>query len=215
MERYLQRSDSSGSLNSKRPATENVDGWRTPKRPAVAKHAKFDSTRDIPTQNKFQDLPVDGVAKTSGNDFYLKATAKVKKTGHIPPIILDMKTDWTHMHLKDTITQFTNRYHLQYRNGGKVAVICHTADGHQAVKDGLRIQNASFVTFTRKDEKVPKSVIRGLPAYVEDELPHELEKLGFAGASVKPLKSRSGLDNPCPPISCSYQLKLTSSSSSK
>lgn len=200
MERYLLRSNSSGSLNSKRPATENVDGWRTPKRPAVAKHAKFDSTRDIPTHNKFQELPVDGVAKTAGNEFYLKAATKVKKTGHIPPIIVDMKTEWTHEDLKDKISEFSNQYHLQYRNGGKVAILCHTADGHRAVKDGLRRQDASFVTFTRKDEKVPKSVIRGLPAYVEQELPDELDKIGFTGASVKPLKSRKGLDNPCPPF---------------
>ncbi|KAJ8712282.1 hypothetical protein PYW07_005124 [Mythimna separata] len=200
MERYLQRSDSSGSLNSKRPATENADDWRKPKRPAVSKHAKFDSTRDVPTRNTFEDLPVDGAEKNPSNEFYLKAIAKVKRTGHIPPIILDIKTDWTHEALKEKISKLTQRYHLQYRNGGKVAILCHTPDAHQAVKNGLRLQNASFVTFTRKDEKVPKTVIHGLPAYVEEDLPNELENLGFTGASVKPLKSRSGLINPCPPF---------------
>lgn len=128
-----------------------------------------------------------------------EAATAVKKTGHIPPIIMDIKPDWTHEIIKGLIAQHTNRFHLQYRGKNKVAVVCYTPEDHQRVKDGLR-QNAAFVTYTRKDEKTPKIVIRGLPAYVEAELAGEFEKLGFKGAQVIKLKS-SRIDNlPCPPF---------------
>lgn len=54
-----------------------------------------------------------------------------------------------------------------------------------------------YYTYTRKDEKTPKVVIKGLPAYTEKDLPDELKKLGFVGATVTKLKLNN--EAPCPP----------------
>ncbi|VVD02832.1 unnamed protein product [Leptidea sinapis] len=74
MDKYLLRSSSTSSLSSKRPADAGPDDWRAPKRYAAhGRQSKFDNSRNLPTQNKFQD-----------------AVVGIKKTGHIPPIILDI-----------------------------------------------------------------------------------------------------------------------------
>lgn len=201
MDAYLIRSSSSGSINSKRSADDLSEIWRPAKRSVVTKNPlKFDKSRDLPIQNKFQSLPVDANADDPASKPYHEAVTLVKKTGHIPPIVIEMKKDWTHESIKNTIAKFTNRFHLQYRRSNKVAVICYTPGAHEAVKEGLLQTNTSFLTYTRKDEKTPKAVIRGLPAYIETELPGELEKLGFAGATVTKLKSPKLADVPCPPF---------------
>ncbi|VVC96044.1 unnamed protein product, partial [Leptidea sinapis] len=200
MDKYLSRSSSTCSLSSKRPAGEGPDDWRAPKRySAHGRQSKFDNSRNLPTQNKFQDLPIDG-ATNQENKEYQDAVVGIKKTGHIPPIILDIPKEWTHEIIKNTICKYTNRFHLQYRNGGKVAIIYYSSDAHQAVKQGLLNEGAPFLTYTRKDEKLPKVIIRGLPEYVEVELSAELEKFGFKDAVVKKLKTRGGDSTPCPPF---------------
>lgn len=191
---------SNSSLNSKRPAEDQPEQWQVPKRTvSLINQNKYDSARDLTTSNQFQNLEVDGVENQS-NRYYIAATTAEKKTGHIPPIIIDMKNEWTHESVKNLIGQFSNRYHLQYRNGGKVAVICYTSEAHQAIKDGLRQQGASFLTYTRKDEKVPKVVIKGLPTYVKSDLPGELAKLGFEGITVTTLQSRNAGSSHCSPF---------------
>ncbi|VVC95556.1 unnamed protein product [Leptidea sinapis] len=194
MDKYLSRSSSTSSLSSKRPADEGPDDWRAPKR--YAAHGRH---RNLPTQNKFQDLPIDG-AINQENKEYQDAVVGIKKTGKIPPIIPDIPKEWTHEIIKNTICKYTNRFHLQYRNAGKVAIICYSSDAHQAVKQGLLNEGAPFLTYTRKDEKSPKVIIRGLPEYVEAELSAELVKLGFKDAVVKKLKTRGGDSTPCPPF---------------
>lgn len=89
---------------------------------------------------------------------------------------------------------------LQYRNGSKVAVLCHTVEDHRAVKDGLRWDGRSFLTYTRKDEKSPKVVLKGLPAYVEDALPAELENLSYKVSSITRLRSKQATDQSCLPF---------------
>lgn len=193
MDKYLIRSSSFGSLNSKRPAEDNLEGWTTPKRHNIqSKQSKFDGSRNLPTSNRFEELPVDDQC----SKYYQDAATKPKKLGHIPPILVDVGNK-THLTIKETVSKFTKTFHLQYRSGNKVAVICYSSEAHQAVKEGLRTDDVPFVTYTRSDEKTPKVVIKGLPTYAEEELPSELEKLGFKGAKVTKLKLRNAV--PCPP----------------
>ncbi|VVD05546.1 unnamed protein product [Leptidea sinapis] len=112
MDKYLSRSSSTCSLSSKRPAGEGPDDWRAPKRySAHGRQSKFDNSRNLPTQNKFQDLPIDG-ATNQENKEYQDAVVGIKKTGHIAPIILDIPKEWTHEIIKNTIYKYTNRFPL-------------------------------------------------------------------------------------------------------
>lgn len=186
-------------MNTKRPADDELVDWRTPKRYAtINSQEKFDRSRNLSTQNQFQSLPVDNDVDT-GCKFFNEATTAAKKSGHIPPIILELNTNLTHEKLKSIVGRYSNRFHLQYRNGNKVAVICYTTDSHQAIKQGLRNDDIAFITYTRKDEKTPKVVIKGLPSCFEKDLPSELDKLGFKSSSVTVLTSRKESTMPCPP----------------
>lgn len=201
MDKFLKKSDSTGNLNSKRPGDDLIGPWQFAKRPAVTRNSeKFDETRRLPLHNQYKDLNVDDKGEPTTINHYRDASTGVKKTGHIPPLILEIQKDWTHESIKTLISRFTNKFHLQYRANNKVAVICYTADAHQIVKEGLCKENAAFLTYTRKDEKVPKMVIKGLPSYVEDDLPDELNKLGFPGISVSQLKTQKVSTLPCPPF---------------
>lgn len=197
MDKYLIRSSSETSLRSKRGAEDQPE-WRTTKRP-TKDSSRYDRQRSIDTHNRFDQLPIDDDSEEV-NSLYHEATTSVKKVGHIPPIILELKPDWTHGNLKDLIGKCETRYHMQYRGRNKVAIICYTPEAHEAVKDLLRKEDISFITYTRKDEKTPKVVIQGLPSYAEDQLADELEKLGFGGALVTRLKSANHESDNRPPL---------------
>lgn len=206
MDKYLTRSSSSGSLCSKRRAEDDDDHNVLPKRPAtnVKNQAKYDKSRDFTSPNRFAMLSTDGdtesnkEAETMSSPFKVASTT-IAKAKHIPPIIMDLKADLTHEGIKQIVNKYTNRFHLQYKGSNKVAIICYTPEAHQSVKEGFRKENAPFLTYTRKDEKTPKIVIKGLPAFVEDHLAGELDSLGFKEVTVTKLKSKTN-DAPCPPF---------------
>lgn len=202
MDQFLVKSSSTESLNSKRSAEDSQ--WRTAKRIAVLRDpSKFDKSRELPVHNKFNVLPLDGETGSQDDEtttLFKEASTTIKKSGHIPPIILDIKPDWTHMTIKDMVSQYTTRFNLQYRGRNKVAIICYSSESHQKLKEGMKTKGAAFLTYTRRDEKTPKVVIKGLPAYVEKDLPDELVKLGFKGATVKMLHSNKFQESPCPPF---------------
>lgn len=83
-------------------------------------------------------------------------------TGRIPPIVVEVKDDWSHQMITSLISKFTKNFHLQYRRKGKVAIHCYTNDSHRMVTEGLRADNVLFHTFSRKEEITYKVVIRGI-----------------------------------------------------
>jgi len=95
---------------------------------------------------------------------------------------------------------FSKHFHLQYRGNNRVAVICYTCESHQAIKEGLRTKDVPFHTFARKDEKLYKAVIFGLPDYVEQLLPKELSLLGFDNVNVRKMKVPADKPYYCPPF---------------
>lgn len=211
MDKFLTKASSNPNLtansSSKRPAEDAVDQWNTPKRTVKPGSTITPEFHPLPTNNRFNVLSTDVTGATSKEDKllqpsspYRKATTSVKKTGHVPPIIIEINQEWTHETIKNLISPLTKHYHLQYRGRNKVAVICYSPDAHQCVKEGLRGQNVSFLTYTRKDERTLKAVMRGLPAYVENGLPDELDSLGFKGTKVTKLQSAKSADAPCPPF---------------
>ncbi|KAJ2937667.1 hypothetical protein O0L34_g17477 [Tuta absoluta] len=189
MERFLVRSISTDGLAAaaKRPREENqYQEWIHPKRPATSKaRTLLENAAHVRTQNRFA-----GLADNVKLDDKSSNTANV---GHpktrVPPIFADIKEGWTHQVIIDFITGFTKTFHLQYRSQGKIAIHCHDIEGHKALVEGLRNDNVFFHTFTRKEERSPKVVIKGLPTTVTEDLPTELAELGFNNAKITVLKS--------------------------
>lgn len=177
MDRYLQRSSSNESLASKRPANDDGD-WLKPKRPPQ---------ENVSTKNRFTDLPTDDISEEGAAAF--RAAISKKPPSKVPPIFLAINQDWTHESLKHIISKYTTSYRLQYKGNGKVAIYCDTANHHQALKDGLRSDNVLFHTFSRKDEKPYKVVIRGLPESLNDALKEELLLMGFKDVTISVIKS--------------------------
>lgn len=197
MDKYLLRTPSNSSLNSKR-STDDQE-WQTAKRPAIMKNSSSDNTSgELPTFNRYQNLTVDNDTESAKK--INNPAPSIGRPGRIPPVILEIDHNWTHQKLQEMIKTFANSFHLHYRGKNKVAVICYTPAAHEAIKEGLRSNKIHFLTYSRKDEKVPKLVIRGLPADLSDNVSQELVNMGFKVDSVTVLKSSNQKVAPFPPL---------------
>lgn len=197
MDKFLTKSTSNPNL-SKRPREEiNTEQWSIPKRVAVPGPQK-DVTRTT-TSNRFSGLQSDQDSSKMPEPLR-NAIVPRKKTGNIPPILIHLRSDWTHGKINDIVTKFHKNFHLQYRGNNKVAVQCYSSESHRLIKDGLAHENVTFHTYARKDEKMYKAVIRGLPEYFEDTLAQELADIGFKGIKIAKLKSSKNNEAQCPPF---------------
>lgn len=193
----IHRSSSTSSLHKRtREDEEPTHEWQQPKRTATLKPSPVRPS--LPTANRFSSLPTDEASKLS--EPQRNAISVRRNPQRVPPITIQIKEGWTHGTMKDCIDKYSKKYHLQYRGSNKVAVQCYTSEDHQTVKEGLRAENIPFHTYTRKDEKMSKLVIRGLPAYFETTLADELKEIGFEGVIVTKLTTPSNKDTPCPPF---------------
>lgn len=183
MERFLTRSNSIG----KRPLEGPVDTseWKIPKR--TVRPSEKETSGNIKTSNRFSTLFGENSTGSSAQRFRDATTAK-KKSGHIPPIFLEIKNDWTHEYIKTLVSRYTKQFHLLYKGKNRIAVISYTSESHQALKEGLRSENIAYHTFSRKDERMAKVVIFGLPDYMEDSLKEELETIGFKDTIVHKMR---------------------------
>lgn len=195
MEKYLTSGGKRTADQLDRSQESSVD--QTPKRLSHNKSPDKPAS-GIPTMNQFSGLPVDE-RDQAGGQHQVPSNSK-KKIGSIPPVILEMQPSWTHEAVKNIISEYSKSFHLQYRGNNKVAVHCYSADAHRKVKEGLISLNLLFHTYSRRDEKTPKVVIRGLPANVENDLPKELESLGFDGVKVTRIKTSYTGSFACPPF---------------
>lgn len=196
MHRYLTRSNSVG----KRPHDGSIDTtkWEIPKR--TARPTASFPANPVSTTNRFNVLHADNTSWEPAVLRFQEATTAPRISGRIPPIILEPKMDWTHEFIKTLIKRYTNKFHLQYRGNNKIAIICYSPEGHEAVKKGLKLENVPYHTFSRKDERTSKAVIYGLPEYVEDYLKDELASLGFSDVFVRKLKMPGNRKPICPPF---------------
>lgn len=197
MDKFVTRSSSNPNL-AKRTIDEIVEAqWSFPKRFAPVRPAKNVTT--TATSNRFRGLPSDQ-DMGSMSEPLRNAVQPRKKSGNIPPILIQLQADWSHQKIKDLVTKYNKNFHLQYRNNNKVAVQSYSSESHSQIKAGLLSENVQFHTFSRKDEKMYKTVIRGLPEYFEETLAQELADIGFEGTKVTKLKSPKGNDSKCPPF---------------
>ncbi|KOB69234.1 Gag-like protein, partial [Operophtera brumata] len=193
MDKFVIRSSSTpdlASTSSKRPRDEPAH-WQHPKRFAIPKPVS--KYKETTTSNRFSSLSVDNEASES-----FKIASRKKASGRVPPIVIEQHEDWTHQKLKDTIDKYEMKYHLEYKGSNRVKIQCYSSDGHQAIKGGLQKDKVSFHTFTRKDEKLPKVVIKGFPGILLDSLAANLETLGFPGALATHIKTMKPAQ--CPPV---------------
>lgn len=197
MDKYVTRSSSNPNL-----AKRNIDEipettWTFPKRFAAVRTAKNVTTTG--TSNRFTGL-LSEQEISSMSEPLRNAVQHRKKSGNVPPILIELQADWSHQQIKELVMKYDKNFHLQYRNNNKVAVHCYSAESHSLIKAGLTSVNVHFHTYSRKDEKLYKAVIRGLPEYFEETLANELEEIGFKGIKVTKLKSPKGHDSNCPPF---------------
>lgn len=195
MDKFLVRSNSNPNVSGKRPGEPLDNEWRTPKRSAPA--ATPLNKPITPTSNRFEGLQKEKPLEPNPPE--LRAASERKKSGHIPPILLDLQPDWTHNSVKDIISKLSKNFHLQYRGNNKVAIHCYSPDVHQLIKTGLRDEKIPFFTFSRRDEKLRKCVIRGLPPIDVNELSSELISLGFNDTKVTRMGAKPDSPFYCPP----------------
>lgn len=184
MDKYLTRTSSTGSLASKRPAEEDSE-WRQPRK--SFRPAAIPRTEKLNLHNRYDNLPQDEIGSIP--------TMLSKKTDKVPPIFIDVLPDWTHASVKNIVSKYTQKYNLQYRGDNRVAVLCESGVIHQTVKDGLLSENVSFHTFSRKEERPYKVVIRGLPPQIEDEAIAEFVSLGFPNVTISKLSRNQDVNN--------------------
>lgn len=199
MEKYLCKSSSYPTLlttGSKRTADSELD-WKSPKRVTPSRESK--PCQPVKTHNKYSRLDSDQKI-SSGNSQLREASTIKKNKSKIPPIHLQINPNWTHDHIKTIVSNYASTFCLRYLGKNKIAVHCYTTESHKALQDGLRSQNISFYTFSRKDERAYKYVIFGLPSYAEDQLKEELSALGFPNVSARKLQSSNSDSAHCPPF---------------
>lgn len=194
MDRFLTRSNSVGKRPLEGPI--KTSEWKIPKR--SARQAEQNLPEPVKTSNSFSYLPGNQLSATDPSARLRDAVTQ--KPSRIPPIILNIEPTWTHEFIRTTITSYSKNFHLQYRRNNRVADICHTSESHQAIKDGLRTKDIAFHTYSRKDEKLYKAVIFGLPNYVEDALSSEFAALGFENVIVRKMKVPAEKSSYCPPF---------------
>ncbi|VVC89879.1 unnamed protein product, partial [Leptidea sinapis] len=174
--RFLNRSSSIPNLATKRPREDLPslrDQWQQPKKFATSKDTS-EKGSETEISNRFNKLPVDdGVTDT-----FKKASHK-KSPMQVPPILIELLGDWSCKKIKDVIEKYEKSFHLQIRGRNIVKVQCYSTQGHQRLKEGLSKENVVFHTFSRKEEKLPKAVIKGLPKFIHDTLPTELASLAL------------------------------------
>lgn len=150
-------------VTSKRLRDEDPsEDWQLPKRTAPQKPSP--TKLGVETSNRFRNLTVEQSSQLP--EPLRDAVTKRKNPQRIPPIIIVIQEGWTHGKIKDAIEKINKNFHLQYKGRNRVAVQSYSSDAHEAIKKGLKAENISFHTFTRKDEKLSKVVIKGLPAYI-------------------------------------------------
>ncbi|VVD04665.1 unnamed protein product [Leptidea sinapis] len=204
MEKYLKSATtttSNSSSSSKRPLEDPLSPgrWSKPKK-FVSNSKETVKDASLPVNNSFKSLPIDVGEKSSA---HYQNSVKRKATNNtlrqlIILITIELNGVWTHQKIREVIFKYTKDFHMQCRGRKLVKVQCYKSETHQKVKEGLLSENVYFHTHARKDEKHPKAIIKGLPKFAHDNIPDELDALGFNGAKVVALKTHFPTE--CPPI---------------
>lgn len=195
----LPRSSSTGSLSGKRQLEDtNPDTWSIPKR--IAHGRKQPAHPNINLSNRFKGLPDGNLDDNATTIPHQTASMKSTKSHKVPPIFVELQSNWTHQSVQAMVENHIKRFHMQYRGNGKVAIYCYSDENHQVLKDGLLKDHVAFHIFTRKEEKMAKIIIQGLPSMLADSVSEELSSLGFKNTVVTKLKKATGEESMFSPL---------------
>jgi hypothetical protein len=195
MDKFL-KNTSSPIVVSKRPIdVTSPDQFKEPKKFLSNLRKVTKEKSSTPSSNRFDALAVDQEDPDSVP--FINAT-KRKTVNNIPPFVIEMAGEWTHQKVRTTLENHVKNFHMKYNGRKTVKVQCYTTQSHQQLKEGLLKDKVAFHTFTRKDEKLPKVVIKGLPRFMHSTISEELSSIGFPDATVSEIKTRYPLE--CPPV---------------
>lgn len=147
MDKYLIKSSSTDSLAVKRPADEDFD-WLKPKktfRPINARQQREQSS----SVNRYSTLSLED---TGALTISQECIANPSRSGKIPPVFIDLSTEWTHSSITSMIGNYTKEFHIKYQGNNKIMALCHSSKAHQSLKEGLTSQGVAYHTYSRKDQ---------------------------------------------------------------
>jgi hypothetical protein len=163
------KSDISRVENAKRP---KIGEWTIPKKTVPAKQPT--ASLPLPTGNKFSGLTTVSLGGTPSK--------------RIPPIIMAATT---HQTVVDTVKSFgVQDFNLRYTGKQNVAIFAKSLEDHNKIKQGLAAKNKEFHSYTAAEDRVSRSVIKGLPAQMEEsDIKEDLRKQGLPVSKVIPMKT--------------------------
>jgi hypothetical protein len=149
--------------------TEKDMEWQAPKNPA--KRKKTDEPPPAAsTSNKYAGLPE---VSEGGR------TPNKKRPSRIPPVIMKVG-EMTHLQIVALVKSFCkSSMTMTYISGGRASVKTSTSQDREALLKGLREKDHQFHTFSTAEEKMKKTVIRGLPALDEKDILEDIKEQGL------------------------------------
>ncbi|XP_077297277.1 uncharacterized protein LOC143919257 [Arctopsyche grandis] len=151
--------------------------WQFPKH--TAKNVKDVAPEfKIQEKNKFEGL--------------LEVSDVPRSGGRIPPII--MTATGTHGSMIESIKKFIKDFTMTYIGQNNVKIQCKSLEDFKKLRDGLT-PDRQFHTFSRKEEKEIKSVVRGLPKLPEADIKDDIIRQGFPVTKVIQMKTKEPRSN--------------------
>jgi len=166
------------------PATLDLQSWLTPAKTARIQPAQAPSP--IKQHNRYNNLPaVNSTAASS-----TKTAAPSTRKARIPPIILAVTG--THQAILDSIKTHVKNFTLKYTGKGNVSIHLATSEDHKTLIEGLKSATTPtpFHTFSTRETKPIKSVIKGLPVMTCEEIHKDLTAQGVPPIRVIKMTTR-------------------------
>jgi uncharacterized protein YbcI len=169
------------SMDTSPPTASDVNNeqWLRPKK--TARIAVETPISPVPQQNRFEKLPR---VNDSG------------KSTRVPPIIMAAKL--SHAAMIEEIKKHVKEFSLKYIGNGNVSIQCKNSDDFKILRMGLNGDTTNeYHTFTRKEDKKVKSVIRGLPNVAVEDIKQDLSVQGFPVDKVIKMTTKTPSNSGC------------------
>jgi hypothetical protein len=175
----LPKATTTGAKGKGKAPLKQTGDWQAPKNPA--KKTKTGESQQAPTPlaNQFDQLSE--VREGAG---------PAKKT-RIPPVVIKLgeKTHQTTMtFIKANVT---SSFTMKYISGGRASVNTSTTADRESLLGALRRENLPFHTFSTEEEKMKRTVIRGLPTMDVSDIEEDLKGQGLKVSRVVRMTTRS------------------------
>ncbi|XP_077294738.1 uncharacterized protein LOC143917183 [Arctopsyche grandis] len=105
-----------------------------------------------------------------------------------------VKATGTHGSMIESIKKFVKDFTMTYIGQNNVKIQCKSLEDFKKLRDGLT-PDRQFHTFSRKEEKEIKSVVRGLPKLPEADIIDDIIRQGFPVTIVIQMKTKEPRSN--------------------